>query len=119
MVDRLARLDRLERRYDGPIPDDALAGGALCHDIADARSRFRSLTGLARRQLAVIRKLRDNDGGDVKRRVLLGDLRFYLDHRRYWRGELRRLLEVRSETNTTSGQWPDAAVDPAIAEDGP
>ena len=116
MIDRLTRLDQLERRYDGPIPDDALAGGALCHEIADARSRVRTLTSLARSHIAAIRKLRDIDSGAGKRRALLGDLRFYLDHRRHWQGELRHLLEVQSGTNPIAVQWPSRAADPSIAD---
>jgi len=86
MHDPLIALDRLERRYDGPIPPEARLsarlGSAAAARSARAAGEAHFFTTLARSQIEAIRRSRDAGRPD---RALRDTLALYLAERRYFR----------------------------------
>jgi hypothetical protein len=92
--DPLAALGSLERRYDGPIPENlrlvARQGSATIvrRLHADAQARF--FAGMVKRQAQAIRQRRADASFYA---AMIADLAYYRRERRRWR-ETARLLVV-------------------------
>jgi hypothetical protein len=86
MHDPLSALDRLERRYDGPIPLEARLtarfGSVAAVRAALALGEAHFFTTLARNQVEAIRRARAAHHPD---RALCNTLEFYLAERRHFR----------------------------------
>ncbi len=90
MHDPLAALDRLERRYDGPIPPEARLmarfGSLASARAVQALGEAHFFTTLVRGQIEAIRRARTAGRPD---RALCDTLVLYLAERRHFRGIAR------------------------------
>lgn len=90
--DTLARLAELERRYDGPVPDNlrlaAHLGSAAAVELMVVAGELAFWKSLALRQIDVIRRRRA-DGSFYE--SLVDDLRTYRDGWRRWNRRSHRL----------------------------
>jgi len=109
MTSDLALWSALERRYDGPIPEDALtrARWGLERGSALERADGRRLmwASQARRQIQALRQARRIAGAEAHQLALAHELialllNFRGANRDYWR--LRRLNEETAENNLLS-----------------
>ncbi len=62
----LSELSDLERRFDGPIPEELLAGGAWNHALSEARKAFHTSRDQLRKRVSAIEgMLAAIDAGDM------------------------------------------------------